>query len=185
IGSWLDAVEHTAGEICPSTPSYVITSFESNPEGTMVRNLSVSTGVSMKTGATLRPEISDSSMKVRLGWRNFITANSTPDPEMEHFREMWKSHEVSPPSSESANEWEDYKFDIDREISSQDDTNEAWLQRTVLPAMVNHYLLDSRLTVIFKGQWEAGLGNALPSTDSSDKELPVPKPEVVTGFRLD
>ena len=64
-------------------------------------------------------------------------------------------------------------------------SNEAELQRTLLPEILNHHQLKQMFILRFESQWKTEGINGLPSTDPMDNRIPAPKPDLAICFNRD
>ena len=61
-------------------------------------------------------------------------------------------------------------------------SNEAELQRTLLPEILNRHQLKEMFILRFEGQWKSQRTNALPSMDPMDNGISAPKPDLAIFF---
>ena len=64
-------------------------------------------------------------------------------------------------------------------------SNEAVLQRTILPEILNRHQLQKMFIFSFEGQWESRGKSALPSINPDDKGITGPKPDLAIFFNIE
>ena len=74
------------------------------------------------------------------------------------------------------------EFDSDLTRCQDSISNEAELQRTLLPEIINRHQLKEMFIFRFEGQWKSRGTSALPSTDPLDDGISAPKPDLAIFF---